>query len=90
MGRKLESLQEVKRMFRLRLSRPAPMYMMSSRFVGRGLRLQIPDVALQKQQLKQPPLKMPATDACETSGIFNLRPWPTSPKDTTYSEENDK
>ena len=36
---------------------------------------------LQKQQLKQPPLKIPATDAGETSGIFNLRPRPTSPED---------
>ena len=26
-----------------------------------------------KKQLKQPPLKMPATDAAETSGICNLR-----------------
>ena len=30
--------------------------------------------AVQKQQFKHPPLKMPATDAGETSGICNLRP----------------
>ena len=30
-----------------------------------------------QQQLKQRPLKMPATDAGETSGICNLRLWPT-------------
>ena len=27
---------------------------------------------------------MPATDAGETSGIRNLRPWPTSLEDTLY------
>ena len=37
-----------------------------------------------KQQLKQPPLKMPATDTGEKSGTHNLRPRPTSPEDTMY------
>ena len=41
--------------------------------------------ALQKQQLKQPPPKMPATAAGETSEIRNLRPRPTSPEDTIYT-----
>jgi hypothetical protein len=27
---------------------------------------------------------MPATDAGETSGTYNLRPRPTSPEDTIY------
>ena len=40
--------------------------------------------ALQKQQLKQPPLKMPDKDAGDTSGIHNLRPQPTSREDTIY------
>ena len=31
-----------------------------------------------------PPLKMPATDAGETSGTHNLRPRTTSPEDTMY------
>jgi hypothetical protein len=90
-------------MYRFRLSRPASMYMLSFGLVGRGLRLQIPDVlpasvadtkygnnsqypALQKQQLKQPPLKMTAIDASKTSGSCNLRPWPTSPEDTIYED----
>ena len=30
------------------------------------------------------PLKMPATDAGETSGTHDLRPRPTSPEDTMY------
>ena len=51
------------------------LYMVSSGLVGHGLRLQI----LQK---------MPATDAGKTSGICNLRPWPTSPEDTIYSRIN--
>ena len=33
--------------------------------------------ALPKQQLKQSPLKMPATDAGEMPGICNLRPQST-------------
>ena len=45
----------------------------SSRLVHLVFRLQI-----------QQQLKMPATDAGETSGICNLRPWPTSPEDTIY------
>ena len=40
--------------------------------------------ALQKQQLKQPLLKMAATDAGDKLGIHNLRPRPTSPEDTIY------
>ena len=39
---------------------------------------------LQKQFLKQPPLKMPATDAGETSGIYSLRSRPTSLEDTLH------
>jgi hypothetical protein len=40
--------------------------------------------SLQKQQLKQPPLKMPAKDAGETSGTHDLRQQPISPEDTMY------
>jgi hypothetical protein len=47
------------------------MYMLSSGLVGHGPRLWIPDV-------------LPATDACETSGIRNLRPRPTCPEDSIY------
>jgi len=30
------------------------------------------------------PPKMPATEAGETSGIYNLRPQPNNPEDTIY------
>ena len=55
--------------------------MVSSGLVGLGLRLRVPDVS---QHLKQPPLKMPATDAGETSRTRNPRPRPSSPEDTIY------
>jgi hypothetical protein len=43
---KLENVVELKEIiYWLRLSRPASMYMVSSVLVGRGLRLQIPDVS---------------------------------------------
>ena len=75
--------------------------MVSSRLVDRGLRLRIPDIprhykyarnsqppAFQKQQLKQPPLKIPATVASKTSGIQNLRPRSTSLEDSIYFSIN--
>jgi hypothetical protein len=40
--------------------------------------------ALQKQRLKQPPLKIPAIDVGKTSGIYNLTPWSTNLEDTKY------
>ena len=42
--------------------------------------------SLQKRQLEQPPLKMPATDGGKTPGTHNLRPRPTSPEDTMYTD----
>ena len=61
-------------MYWFRLSRPASMYMVFYRLVGRGLRLQIPDSS-------------PPSVAGETSGICNLRPWPTCPEVTIYIYE---
>ena len=46
------------------LSQLVLIYMVTSGLVCRGLRLQIPEV-------------LPTTHAGETSGICNMRPWPT-------------
>ena len=66
------------------------MYMMSSGLVGRGLRLEILEVSpesvagISELVASTAASEVPATDPGETSGIYTLRPRPTSPEDTIY------
>ena len=43
-----------------------------------------PNFIISETAVEAAPLKMPATDAGETSGTHNLRPRPTSPEDSMY------